>query len=72
MVALKICVSVRASTEQFTNKSAFIKMVSVTSSNLQSTFFIVLRRLSFISVHGTVENVMGSRFNIKTATTNRI
>ena len=45
MVALRIFVLVRASTEQLPNKSAFIKAVSVTSSNLQSMFFIVLRRV---------------------------
>ena len=41
MVALRICVLVSASTEQFKNKSGFIKTVSVTSTNLQSMFFIV-------------------------------
>ena len=37
MVALRICVLVCGSTEQFPKKSVFIKTVSVTSSNLQST-----------------------------------
>ena len=45
MAALRICVLVCVSTEQFPNKSVFIKTVSVTSSNLQSMFFIVLRRV---------------------------
>ena len=36
---------VRASAEQFSNKSLFIKTVLVTSSNLQLTFFIVLWRV---------------------------
>ena len=63
MFALIISVLVCASTEQFPNKSGFIKTVSVTSSNLQSMFFIVLRRVCFSSV-----NVMISPFNIKTAT----
>ena len=47
MVALGICVLVSASAEQFPNKSVFIKTVSVTSNNLQSMFFIVLRRYVF-------------------------
>ena len=38
MVALRICVLVRASAEIFPDKSVFIKTVSVTSSNLQSMF----------------------------------
>ena len=38
MVALRICVLVFASTEQFPNKNVFIKTVSVTFSNLQSMF----------------------------------
>ena len=41
MVALRIYVLVCASTEQFPNKSAFIKAVSVTATNLQSMFFTV-------------------------------
>ena len=45
MVALRICVLVSVSTEQFPNKSVFIKTASVTSSNLQPMFFIVLRRV---------------------------
>ena len=72
MGVLRICVLVCASTEQFPSKSVFIKMVSVKSSNLQSMLFIVLRRMSLIIVRGAVENVMRSRFNIKTATANRI
>ena len=72
MVVLRICVLVCASTEQFPSKSVFIKTVSVKSSNLQSMLFIVLRRMSLMIVRGAVENVMRSRFNIKTATANRI
>ena len=37
--------------EQFPNKSVFIKTVSVLSSNLQSMFFIVLRRVCLSSLH---------------------
>ena len=58
-----------ASTEQFPNKNVFIKTVSITSSNVQLIFFIVLQGvMSFIIVHETVtyENIMRSRFNIKT------
>ena len=64
-----------ASIEQFPNKSLFIKTVSVTSSSLQSTidvFYSAREDMSFIIVHGTVENVMRSRFSIKTANANRI
>ena len=39
---MKICELVCASTEQFPNKSVFIKTVSVTSSNLQSMLFITV------------------------------
>ena len=74
MAALRICVLVCASREQFPNKRVFIKTVSVTSSNLQSMFFYSAQEgMSFIVVLGTtVENVMRSRFNIKAATANRI
>ena len=51
MVALRIYVLVCPSTEQFPDKSVFIKTVSVTSSNLQSMFFIVLKR-AFLLSHG--------------------
>ena len=51
MVALRIYVLVSTSTEQFPNKIVFIKTVSVTSSNLQSMSFIVLRR--YVFHHGT-------------------
>ena len=51
MVALRVCVLVCASTEQFPNKSIFIKTVSVTSSYLQSMFFIVLRRVCTLSLY---------------------
>ena len=47
MVALRMLVLMCASTEQFPNKSVFIKTVSVTSSNLQLMFFIVFRRYVF-------------------------
>ena len=49
MVALRICVLVCVSTEQFPNKGAFIKTVSVTPSNMQSMFFIVHRMLCLSS-----------------------
>ena len=39
MDVLTICVLVHATTEQFPNKSIFIKTVSVSSNNLQSMFF---------------------------------
>ena len=51
MGAWRICVLVSASKEQFPNKSVFIKTVSVTSVNLQSMFFIVLRRLCLSSLY---------------------
>ena len=51
MATLSICVLVCASTDQFPNKSVFIKIVSVTSSNLQSMFFIVFRRVSLSSLY---------------------
>ena len=50
MVALRICVLVCASTEQFPNESVFIETVSVTSSNLQSMFLIMLRRVCLLSL----------------------
>ena len=45
--SLRICVLVHASREQVPNKSVFIKTVSVTSKNLQSMIFIVLRRVPY-------------------------
>ena len=65
MIALRIFVLACASAEQFPNKSVFIKTLPVTSNNLQSMF---LQCMSFIIVHWTVEIVMRSRINIKTAT----
>ena len=50
MVGLRICVLVCASTEQFPDKSVYIKTVSVTSSNLQPIFFIVLRKVCLLSL----------------------
>ena len=50
-----------ASTEQFLNKNIFIKTVSV-------TFYSAQEGIPFIIVHGIVENVMRSQFNIKSAT----
>ena len=41
LFALRICVLVCASWEQFPNKSVFIKIVSVTCRNLQSMFFYI-------------------------------
>ena len=51
MVGLRICVLVCASTEQFPDKSVSIKTVSVTSSNLQPIFLIVLRRVCLLSLY---------------------
>ena len=51
MLALRICVLVCASVEQFPNKGVFIKTASVTSSNLQSMFFTVLRRVCLSSLY---------------------
>ena len=39
MVPFRICVLVSTSAEQFSNKTAFIKTVLETSTNLQSMFF---------------------------------
>ena len=72
MSALRTCVLLCASSEQFQNKNVFIKTVSVASSNLQSMFCSAQEGISFIIVHGTVENVVRSLFNIKTRTPNRI
>ena len=72
MIALRICVLVCASTRQFPNKSVFIKTISVTSSNLQSMFFIVLRRVCLSSLHMDSGECNKKSINIKTATANRI
>ena len=45
MVVLKIYVLVCVSREEFPNKTVFLKTVSVKSSNLQSMFFIMFRRV---------------------------
>ena len=37
--------------EQFPNKNIFIKMVSVISNNLQSMYFIVLKRVCVSSLY---------------------
>ena len=50
MVALKICVLVCRSTEQFPNKSVFIKRF-FSSNNLQLMFFIMLRRVCLSSLY---------------------
>ena len=47
MVALRICVSVISVC--INRKSVFMKTVSVTSRDLQSMFFMVLRRVCFSS-----------------------
>ena len=51
MVASRIFVFVCASTEQFPNKSVFIITVLVTSSNLQSMFFVVPGRVCLSSLY---------------------
>ena len=51
MVALRFCILVCASTEQFPNQSVFNKTVSFTFSNVQSMFFILLSRVCFSSLY---------------------
>ena len=75
MVPFRICVLVSTSAEQFSNKTAFIKTVLETSTNLQSMFFYSAQGkgggvcLSSLYI-GQCKNVIRSQFNIVTATAN--
>ena len=64
MAALKIFVLACVSREQFPNKRRF--------QIYNRCFNSAEEGMSFISVHGRVENVMRSPLNIKTTVANRI
>ena len=73
MVALRICVLVCAPAGQFPIKLIFYQDgFSLIKQSTIDTFHSAREGVPFIIVHETVENVMRSQFNIKTATANYI
>ena len=68
MAALKIFVLACVSREQFPNKRRFQSHLEIYNRCFNSAE----EGMSFISVHGRVENVMRSPLNIKTTVANRI
>ena len=61
MVALKVCVLVCASTEQFPNKAFLSRRFQSHLAIYNRCFYSAQEGTSFIIIHGTVENIMNCK-----------